>query len=289
MIIAGEALGVRAVIDTITPIVYQDWTLDPGADVGIAIAPDHRALVCAFDGAVEIAGREVRSGQLAVLGAGEVVRLRASRSGRALLLAGVPHREPVARHGPFVMNTEAELVQAIRDFQSGRMGEITRTAQVGSRAVSGRRSIAAASSCTRSAPWEVRVRRADQLVEGAEVALPDHGDAAASARFGPARRQRTPVARSAGPIWRPARCARPQRPGSRAMPWTSLRSSPRSIRPDLRDRACPRAKSAEFDRHGPKSASHSGRLCLVPAVVTRLNQRSLLECSNVRRYDQASD
>ncbi len=131
VIIAGEALGVRAVIDTITPIVYQDWTLDPGADVGIAIAPDHRAIVYAFEGAVEIGGREVREGQLAVLGEGDTVRLRASRSGRVLLLAGVPHREPVARHGPFVMNTHDELVQAVRDFQSGRMGEITRTAQVG--------------------------------------------------------------------------------------------------------------------------------------------------------------
>jgi redox-sensitive bicupin YhaK (pirin superfamily) len=131
VIIAGEALGVRAVIDTITPIVYQDWTLDPGADVSIAIARDHRAMVYAFEGAVEIGGREVRDGQLAVLGDGDIVRLRASTSGRVLLLAGVPHQEPVARYGPFVMNTKDELVQAVRDFQSGRMGEITRTAQVG--------------------------------------------------------------------------------------------------------------------------------------------------------------
>ena len=131
VIIAGEALGVRAVIDTITPVVYQDWTLDPGADVSIAIAADHRVMVYAFQGAIEIGERELRDGQLAVLGAGEIVQLRASRPGRVLLLAGVPHREPVARYGPFVMNTEEELVQAIRDFQSGRMGEITRTAQVG--------------------------------------------------------------------------------------------------------------------------------------------------------------
>jgi quercetin 2,3-dioxygenase len=48
-----------------------------------------------------------------------------------LLLAGVPHREPVAHHGPFVMNTRDELVEAFRDFENGRMGEITRTAQVG--------------------------------------------------------------------------------------------------------------------------------------------------------------
>jgi redox-sensitive bicupin YhaK (pirin superfamily) len=47
------------------------------------------------------------------------------------LLAGVPHRAPVARYGPFVMTTERELMQAFQDYQSGRMGEITRTARVG--------------------------------------------------------------------------------------------------------------------------------------------------------------
>ena len=47
------------------------------------------------------------------------------------MLAGVPHREPVAHYGPFVMNTEQELVEAVRDFQSGKMGEITRSAEVG--------------------------------------------------------------------------------------------------------------------------------------------------------------
>jgi redox-sensitive bicupin YhaK (pirin superfamily) len=69
---------------------------------------------------------------MAILGPGEVVRFRgAPGGGRLLLLAGVPLGEPVARYGPFVMNSEAQIAEAVRDYQTGRMGEITRTATVG--------------------------------------------------------------------------------------------------------------------------------------------------------------
>lgn len=133
-VIAGEALGVRAAIDTHTPIVYQDWSLAPGADVTLALDPEQRALVYVFSGRAQVGNQAqtVEDGQLAVLGAGDAVRLRAtSENARLLLLAGVPLGEPVARYGPFVMNTQSELLQAFQDYQSGRMGEITRTAQVG--------------------------------------------------------------------------------------------------------------------------------------------------------------
>jgi quercetin 2,3-dioxygenase len=133
-IIAGEALGVRAAIDTHTPIVYQDWSLQPGADVTLMLAAEQRVLVYVFQGAALVgnAKQRVEDGQLAVLGSGDAVRLSgAEQPGRLLLLAGVPLKEPVARYGPFVMNTERELMQAFQDYQSGRMGEITRTAQVG--------------------------------------------------------------------------------------------------------------------------------------------------------------
>jgi redox-sensitive bicupin YhaK (pirin superfamily) len=130
-IVAGEALGVRAVIETHTPIVFQDWTLAPGADLTLPIDRAQRVLVYVFAGKVFVGDREVGDGQLAILGDGDAVHLRATSPGRLLLLAGVPHREPVARYGPFVMNNERELVQAFRDYQTGRMGEITRTARVG--------------------------------------------------------------------------------------------------------------------------------------------------------------
>ena len=77
-------------------------------------------------------GHLAADGQMALLGAGDSVRLRgAPGGGRLLLLAGVPLAEPIARYGPFVMNNDAELVAAFQDYQSGRMGEITRTAKVG--------------------------------------------------------------------------------------------------------------------------------------------------------------
>jgi hypothetical protein len=132
-VIAGEALGVRAVIDTHTPIVYQDWSLDDGADVTIPLPRDHQAFVYVFQGAARVGedAREIKDGQLGLLGEGDAVRLRGvSGGGRLLLLAGVPLNEPVARYGPFVMNTEREIRDAFLDFRTGKMGEITRTAEI---------------------------------------------------------------------------------------------------------------------------------------------------------------
>lgn len=130
-IVAGEALGVRAVIDTHTPIVFQDWTLDVGADVTLPLARDQQGLVYVFAGTARLGDRpaELREGQLAMMGEGDAVRLRgplAGSPGRVLLLAGVPIREPVARYGPFVMSTQREIVQAMNDYREGRLGEITR-------------------------------------------------------------------------------------------------------------------------------------------------------------------
>jgi redox-sensitive bicupin YhaK (pirin superfamily) len=132
-VVAGEALGARAVIDTHTPIVYLDWSLEPGADVTFALPDVETAFVYVFRGALRVGDAEVEDGQLALLGPGSAVRLRSAsdETSRALLLAGSPLAEPVARYGPFVMNTEDELRQAVRDYQTGKMGEITRTARLG--------------------------------------------------------------------------------------------------------------------------------------------------------------
>jgi len=128
-VIAGEALGVAARIDTHTPIVCQHWILQPGARVEQPLPADHNGLVYVFAGELQSKGIRIADGQMGVLGAGDRLELVAPDANevdtQVLLLGGVPLNEPVVQHGPFVMNTEAEIEAAIRDYQAGRMGTIT--------------------------------------------------------------------------------------------------------------------------------------------------------------------
>ena len=125
-VIAGQALGVSAVIDTRIPITLLHYILAPGSTVAQPMAAGHTGLAYVIDGTVQLGPRRqsVREGQMAGLSDGDTVQLRvaddASMVANVLLLAGQPLNEPVARYGPFVMNTEAEIRQAIRDFQDGR-------------------------------------------------------------------------------------------------------------------------------------------------------------------------
>ncbi len=123
-VIAGDALGASAVIATHTPIVLHHWRFQPGAEVDVALAEDHNVGVYVFDGVVQVAGRDVSDGQIAVLGPGQALQLGSRGVAQALLLGGRPLREPVAWMGPFVMNTEDEIRQAMLDYQQGRMGSI---------------------------------------------------------------------------------------------------------------------------------------------------------------------
>jgi len=97
-VVAGEALGVRAVIETRTPIVYLDWTLSPGASVSVPLPRDHDAFAFVFQGAALVGGEatEVKDGQLAVIGEGDSVSIAcaagAGSAARLLILAGVPLR-----------------------------------------------------------------------------------------------------------------------------------------------------------------------------------------------------
>src|SRR5262245_16186120 len=126
-VLAGEALGVRAVIDTRTPISYFDVELEPGAVFETPLPEDHNAFSYVVDGDGFFGAERAaaRPHDLVLFrNDGGAARLESSAKGRlrALLVAGRPLDEPVARLGPFVMNTRAELVEAVEDFQSGRLG-----------------------------------------------------------------------------------------------------------------------------------------------------------------------
>jgi redox-sensitive bicupin YhaK (pirin superfamily) len=123
-VIAGEALGKRAVIDTRTPISYLHFSLQPGARHLQPTAAEHNVFAYVIDGAVESGGRTIGDGEMAIFGPGDGVELTANQPAELLLLSGLPLGEPVARYGPFVMNTREEIVEAIDDFRAGRMGNI---------------------------------------------------------------------------------------------------------------------------------------------------------------------
>jgi len=118
--------------DTVGPIVqpatdplYLDVALAPGAAWSHALPEGHNAFAYVFEGAVTVGegedARALESREMGVLGGGDLLSLHAGAAGaRLILVAGRPLREPVARHGPFVMNTRQELMQAFVDFQEGR-------------------------------------------------------------------------------------------------------------------------------------------------------------------------
>jgi len=129
-VIAGELDGHAGPGMTHTPITMVHVTLSPGARLRLPWRPEFNALVYVLAGRAVVGsdGAPARTGQLALLGPGEVIELASAPGETAplevLLLGGAPIREPVVQHGPFVMNTRAEIVQAFEDFQSGRMGSV---------------------------------------------------------------------------------------------------------------------------------------------------------------------
>lgn len=125
-VIAGEVGEVRGPIDQpATSPLYLDIDLAPNAAWEYALPAGHNAFAYVFEGAAALGeGEEARplaAHELGILGGGDALRIEAGAEGaRLILVAGRPLREPVARHGPFVMNTRQELMQAFVDFQEGR-------------------------------------------------------------------------------------------------------------------------------------------------------------------------
>jgi len=132
-IIAGEVAGHAGPGSTYSPMTMVHATLSPGASLSLPWRPDYNALVyvLAGQGSVGTEGKAIGTGQLAVFGEGNTVTVAAaprqeSRSPNldVIVLGGRPIREPVAWMGPFVMNTREEVLQAMVDYQAGRLGTI---------------------------------------------------------------------------------------------------------------------------------------------------------------------
>jgi len=122
-VIAGESHGVAgAMRREVTEPLYLDLEIPAGATFEQPLAAGHNAFIYVFRGAVQVEGVAVPTQRMAILAndpAADGVVLRASEPARALLIAGRPLREPIAQYGPFVMNTQAEIMQAFKDYQAG--------------------------------------------------------------------------------------------------------------------------------------------------------------------------
>ncbi len=125
-VIAGQAAGVKGAMqrDDTQPL-YLDLHLEPGVKFEQALPATHNAFVYVYRGALKVGERDVARQRMAIFAntpGSDGVALQAGPEGaRAILIAGAPLNEPIAQHGPFVMNTRQELMQAVEDFQAGRL------------------------------------------------------------------------------------------------------------------------------------------------------------------------
>ena len=129
-VISGvTAGGVEGMVKNIeSSPLYLDVELAEGSVFAENIEPEHNAFIFLVNGELNLfsdtENNVLQSEQLAVLGDGDQIKLEAKQSSRFLLIAGKPFNEPVARYGPFVMNTEAEIKQAFIDYRAGEFGSI---------------------------------------------------------------------------------------------------------------------------------------------------------------------
>jgi len=123
-VIVGELGGAKGPISGVaTQPVYYDLGLSEGKRYSVGLPQAHNAFVYVFQGSAKIgaAGAFIQRGEMALLTHGESLLIEAVDDCRCIIVAGRPLNEPIARYGPFVMNTREEIYKAFEDFQAGRM------------------------------------------------------------------------------------------------------------------------------------------------------------------------
>ena len=122
--VAGETLGKTGPIELMTPMLIMRFEIGKGGSMEIPIPKNFNALLYLLDGKAEINGARHAGGKDLVWfkNDGESISFEGLEETRAILLAGEPINEPVATYGPFVMNNQTQIMEALRDYQMGKMG-----------------------------------------------------------------------------------------------------------------------------------------------------------------------
>ena len=123
-VIAGSMAAARGPARTVTPVALYDLRLDEDARVTLPLTEGFNTAILVLRGHLTVAGQSVAAREMALLSTGDSVEITAPEAATAVVISGQPIDEPVARHGPFVMNTREELIQAVEDYRSGRMGRL---------------------------------------------------------------------------------------------------------------------------------------------------------------------
>ncbi len=123
-IVAGKVNTVTGPIETFSPILALRMLYEKGGKLRLPVPKGYNAFIYLLDGGLTINGKQQTKGKdlIWLSNDGEFVDTAALENTRAILLAGEPINEPVATYGPFVMNSQAEVLQAVRDYQMGEMG-----------------------------------------------------------------------------------------------------------------------------------------------------------------------
>ena len=130
-VIAGNYLDAKAVINTLTPILYLHFTLQPGGQVVQSVPENYNAFAYVIDGEGLFGKDKTAVGEKKLIvfeNDGEIISIRESDNAKSpldvLLIAGMPLNEPIVQYGPFVMNTREEMDKTLEDFRNGRIGKI---------------------------------------------------------------------------------------------------------------------------------------------------------------------